>query len=95
MTPDPKWHPYRIEVIVSGVFGSKDASPELFDQFCRSAAPSILFPYIRQIVHSVTADAIEGQLRLDPVNVQALVASALEQKDPTPGEQTDGRPASG
>lgn len=43
--------------------------------FCKSAAPSILFPYIREIVHRMTIDAPNGVVRLDPINISAALNS--------------------
>lgn len=74
--PDLKWQPYRIEVTVSGVFGSKGATPELFELFCRQAVPSILFPYVRTLVHSMTMDASFGPIRLHPMNLSDMLAKA-------------------
>lgn len=78
VAPDPKWHPYKIEVVVSGLFKSKDATSEVFDQFCKFTAPSILFPYVRQVVHSLTMDGVAGPIKLDPVNIERLVANAVQ-----------------
>ncbi len=72
--PDLKWQPYRIEVEVSGVFSSENATPEGFEEFCKGAVPSILFPYIRQQVQALTVDAAFGLVRINPINIQALLA---------------------
>ena len=52
--PDLRWQPYKIEVVVSGVFSAENASTPIFNEFCRMAVPSILFPYVRQIIYSLT-----------------------------------------
>lgn len=82
--PDLKWQPYRLEVTVSGVFGTSDASPELFDEFCRRAVPTILFPYVRQIVHMLTVDAAYGVVRINPINIQQLMANNWQRVESDP-----------
>jgi preprotein translocase subunit SecB len=72
--PDAKWQPYEIEVAISGAFAGVDVSEQQFDQFCRISVPSILFPYVRQLVHSVTADGNYGVVRIDPINLTDLAA---------------------
>lgn len=83
LSPDLKWQPYRLEVVVAGVFRAERLAPTLFDQFCRRAVPSILFPYARQIIHTLTADAAFGAVRINPINVQHLLATSWD----TPGNQ--------
>lgn len=73
--PDRKWQPYHLEVIVKGLFAATQATPAIFDQFCRHAAPPILFPYVREHVHRLTMDAPHGPVLLEPINVQALLAT--------------------
>lgn len=75
ITPDPKWQPYRVEVVVSGVFGYANTDAETFEKFCKGSVPSILFPYIRQIVQSTSADGAYGPVRINPINIQSLVAT--------------------
>lgn len=87
--PDPKWQPYLIEVTVAGRFERKAGTPDQFDQFCRQGVPPILFPYVRQAVHSVSRDAMFGPVLLDPMNVQALFA---EWEETTPVAATSTGP---
>lgn len=83
--PDAKWMPYRIEVEVLGRFTTDNGTPEQLDQFCRFAAPPILFPYVREIIHRVTMDGRFGAVRLNPINVQQMLNSTpwttVEQKE--------------
>ncbi len=74
VTPDPKWQPYRIRVTISGEFAGENVTLEVFEQFCRVAVPPILFPYVRQLVHSMTTDGAYGVVRVDPVNLIELLA---------------------
>jgi preprotein translocase subunit SecB len=75
LLPDLKWQPYHVEVVVAGVFRADRLAPALFDEFCRRAVPSILFPYVRQIVHTLTTDGAFGPVRLNPINIQHLLAT--------------------
>ena len=86
--PDTKFQPYKIEVTLGAIFTSQDATAEQVIEFCRVAGPTILFPYVREIVHRLTMDAPHGPVRLDPVNVsQMLNTSAWEVVRPsTPSE---------
>jgi preprotein translocase subunit SecB len=71
--PDEAFQPYRIEVTVSGAFSTDNGSQTELLSFCKLAAPSILFPYIRETVHRLTMDAPHGAVRLDPVNISQLL----------------------
>jgi preprotein translocase subunit SecB len=63
-------------VTVAGIFSGENVTAELLNEFCRTAGPTILFPYVREIVHKLTADGAYGPIRLDPINVQAALATA-------------------
>jgi preprotein translocase subunit SecB len=80
---DPKWKPYRIEVAVSGVFKSKDATLEQFNQFCRNNAPAILYPFMRTIVYNLTVDAAFGAVRLNPMNFTEMLKGAWPSAEQT------------
>jgi preprotein translocase subunit SecB len=73
VVPDAQWQPYRIEVTVAAAFGSPNSTTEQVLTFCRVAAPSILFPYVREIVHRLTMDAPHGMVRLQPLNIAAML----------------------
>lgn len=73
ITPDPLWQPYRIEVTLGAAFQAKRSTAEDLRAFCQFAAPSILFPYIRETVHRLTADAPHGPVRLNPMNISQLL----------------------
>lgn len=71
--PDPRDKPYQIEVEVVGQFVLKDGTRGAFEQFCRGTGPTILFPYVREVVHRITQDARFGPIRMDPLNVRAML----------------------
>ena len=84
--PDLKWQPYRIEVAVAGLFRSDRHDPALFDEFCKRAVPSILFPYARQVIHNLTTDAAFGVVRVNPINLQTLLATNWKKTDAATNE---------
>jgi preprotein translocase subunit SecB len=71
--PDLKWQPYRVEMLISGVFVGEMGTVEVLGEFSRLSAPAILFPYIREAVHRMTMDAPFGPLRLNPINIQEML----------------------
>jgi preprotein translocase subunit SecB len=71
--PDQKWQPYRLEVSLGAAFRSQGSTVDELLTFCRVAAPSILFPYVREIVHRLTMDAPNGAVRLNPMNISQLL----------------------
>ena len=92
--PTLEWQPYRLEVKIAGMFQTQNGTVEDLKTFCQKAAPSILFPYIRETAHRLTMDAPAGPIRLDPMNIASLLnqnpwsvaninASATEQPQPS------------
>lgn len=71
---DPRSKPYEVRVEIVGEFRAiPGQSPDL-GEFCREVAPTILFPYVREIVDRLTRDGRYGTIRLDPLNVRAVLA---------------------
>jgi preprotein translocase subunit SecB len=73
LLPDPHTQPYEIQVEVVGAFSTEDGSDEQLGTFCRVNAPAILFPYMRELVNRISADGRYGPIRLNPVNIAALL----------------------
>lgn len=73
ITGDPKWMPYFVEVDVVGVFTCTAGFPKQFDSFTKVNAPTILFPYVREMVFRLTTDGPFGAIRLDPINVASVL----------------------
>lgn len=71
--PNMEWQPYRVEVNIAGAFHTIDGTVEDLMNFAQKAAPSILFPYIRETAHRLTMDAPAGVIRLDPMNIAMLL----------------------
>ena len=93
VTPDPRIHPYKIEVMVTGQFAAAHgASPEDLDLFCRVNAPAILFPFARQVIHGVTMDGRQGPVLLQPMNMlEALKPDGWNQSD-AQGKSAEAKP---
>jgi len=72
ITPNQDVTPYAIEIEMIGEFTIKDGSKDLLDAFARNNAPAIMMPYVRQVVHSITAAARYGAVTLPLLNTQAL-----------------------
>lgn len=68
--PDPSKQPYVLRIVMSAVFVvPSSCDGDVLDAFCRQSAPSILWPYLRALASSVSADGRYGPIRLDPVNL--------------------------
>lgn len=73
LKPDMEWQPYSLEIKIMGMFQTLNGSVDELMVFCQKAAPSILFPYIRETAHRLTMDAPGGAIRLDPMNISTLL----------------------
>lgn len=73
--PEPKWLPYVCRVVLSGVFAGDGVTDEQFRRFCHHNVPVILFPYVRETIHRLTMDARCGSLKVDPINIQAMLGT--------------------
>jgi preprotein translocase subunit SecB len=80
--PDLKWQPYRVQVVIAGLFHAQNATAEQFHQFCQRGVPPILFPYVRETVHRLTADGLHGPLRIDPINISELLNRSAWTEEP-------------
>ena len=94
ITPEPDRQPYKIRLVVTGAFlAPMDATPDRLDHFCKRAAPVIMFPYMRAIVMMLTQDARFGVLRMDPMNLAAVLEAAGPWQAPAPKKRRKPRPA--
>ena len=66
--------PFNIEVIIIGVFSLEVED----DVFIKENAVAILFPYLRSIVTTITANANIAPLVLPTVNVAEMLATKEE-----------------
>jgi preprotein translocase subunit SecB len=73
VTTDPALMPYRIQVTATAEFGMKNGTKDQFAVFLKNNGPALMFPYVRQTIDQLTADGRFGRVRLDPINMQALL----------------------
>lgn len=86
IAPDPKWQPYVVEVVITGMVAAQTEMPfSAFDEFCRRGVPTILFPYARHIIHSLTVDGVGGAVHLQPLNIAKSLEAGWRQ-NPTSHE---------
>jgi preprotein translocase subunit SecB len=84
--------PERATVNMAGVFhpvGEKQTVP--FQEFVFTHAPTILLPYAREAISSLTGRGLYGALHLPPINVMALMKQMNPQVS-TGNEQLLARP---
>ncbi len=84
--------PESVSVTMAGVFhrvGEEQSVP--FDTFVFTHAPSILLPYAREAISSLTGRGLNGALQLPPINVIALMKEMNPQLS-TGNEQLLARP---
>lgn len=79
---------FIIEVQHAGVFVLSGFSKEQLPQMLGSFCPSILFPYVREVISDVVMRGGFPQLLLAPVNFDALYHQHLQDKKVTT-EETD------
>lgn len=70
---DPKKQPYVIDITIFGRFSLATGTIEDLEQFAKGGATSLLFPFIRQMVHAITRDARWGPLLIHPINLQTIL----------------------
>lgn len=80
---DPRYRPYEVTVEVVGEFVAEQSPQADLIAFCKEVAPTILFPYARQIIDRMTSDGRFGALRINPLNVRAMLSQNMWQKNPT------------
>ncbi len=71
---------FLIEVKYAGIFTLKSFEEEQMGALLGSVCPSIIFPYLREVVSDVVTRGSFPQLILAPVNFDALYAQHLEQQ---------------
>jgi len=72
--------PYAFEVQVAGLFtGLEGTTDEQLHEFCAVRSPAILFPMLREVVHTITRDGGFGAMLLPLINLDALARQGLKQ----------------
>ncbi len=71
---------YLVEVQQSGLFSISGFKDEEMAHLLGSYAPSVLFPFVREVVSDLAVKGGFPQLLLDPINFDALYAQHLASK---------------
>ena len=71
---DKTKYPFSMEMEVVGFFSISNVSEEQIENF-KPNAVAILFPYVRALISSYTANANVTPLILPPINVNQLLRS--------------------
>jgi preprotein translocase subunit SecB len=72
-----------LSAAVEGQFTVEGEAPTSvsIEEFVRKQAPAILFPFLRQLVASVTSTSRFGQVLVPPINVVALMGDVAKQRE--------------
>ena len=71
---------FLVEVKQAGIFTMKHFTPEQMGPMIGAVCPSILFPYVREVISDVVTRGGFPQLLLAPINFDALYAQQLQQQ---------------
>ena len=72
---------YLVEATQVGIFGVKGFSEPELGPLLGSFCPSVLFPYLREVVSEVVTKGGFPPMLLNPVNFDALYAQHSQQND--------------
>lgn len=65
-------YPFNMDIEVAGFFSISDSSEESIERF-KPNAVAILFPYLRALISTYTANANVAPLILPPININQLL----------------------
>ena len=71
---NPKERPITLVVVVSAVFiRAPSVTIDQFAEFLRTRSQQVIFPYVREVVSSVTARGLTGALYINPVVLEPFM----------------------
>lgn len=79
---------FLIEVKQAGIFVIKNIPDENMGVVLGVTCPTILFPYVREVVSELAAKGSFQHFYLAPINFEALYMNSLKQNQNTPESQT-------
>lgn len=80
--PKQNNYPFSLFVKITGFFATKETDPEQVKYTMEKSSVAILFPYIRSLISTITANANVQPLNLPPINVnQFIEEQQAEQQD--------------
>lgn len=65
---------HELRVVVDGAFEGSAETKGLLEEFATKQGPSLLFPFVREIIANVTARSAGGAILLPPLNLYDAVA---------------------
>jgi preprotein translocase subunit SecB len=69
-----KPEPVSLEISIAGRFEQDLSAPNMgLDEFCRVNGPTLLMPFVRELVLNLTVRSRHGPVILPPINVVDLV----------------------
>ena len=71
---------FLLEIDYAGVFRVENVPDDQLHPFLMIECPRILFPFVRQIVRTMTADGGFPPLNIDPIDFLALYRSELQRR---------------
>lgn len=72
---------YLVEATQVGIFGAKGFADEEMGPLLGSFCPSVLFPYLREVVSEIVTKGGFPPMLLNPVNFDALYAQHVKQSN--------------
>jgi preprotein translocase subunit SecB len=69
---------FELSVTIQGIFEQEESATLKLEEFAKLQAPAILFPFVRETIHSMTSRTPYGPILLKPINVAAALAAAKE-----------------
>lgn len=64
---------FKLEANVLGVFEEQEGSPLSLKEFSEIQAPALLFPYLREVITTITTKSPIGPVIIPPTNILALI----------------------
>ena len=76
---------FLVEAQQAGIFTVQGSTPEMLDMMLEAACPTVLYPFLRETIASLTAKGGFPQFLLGPVNFDAMY---LQNKEQQAGQQS-------
>tara|TARA_B110000046_G_C12935879_1_gene373561 strand:- start:45 stop:557 length:513 start_codon:yes stop_codon:yes gene_type:complete len=80
---------YLIEAEQAGLFTATGFSDQQLTQVLNTTCPSMLFPYVREVIDNVLVKGSFPPLMIPPINFDALFASAVQQAQENAAKEAD------
>ena len=71
---------FLVEVHQAGIFTVEGSTPEMLEMLLEAACPTVLYPFVRETIASLTAKGGFPQFLLSPVNFDAMYLQKKNQQ---------------